>query len=112
MGEIIFTMLAIPIAKRKSQFRKAVKEDLRLLSLNHQGKTGRVTLPGESRRYCLPTQADAAAFVASPPAAFDACDKLVSRVSSLLLPRDQNNDYAAPTRYDIKMLWRRECRLG
>jgi hypothetical protein len=37
--------------------------------------------------------------VASPPAAFDACDKLVSRVSSLLLPRDQNNDYAAPTRY-------------
>jgi len=44
-------------------------------------------------------QVDVAAFVALPPAPFDAGDKRATRVSSLPLVRYQNKDYPAPTRY-------------
>src|ERR1700682_4096354 len=44
-------------------------------------------------------QADLAAFMKLPPAPYDACDKVTTRVSSLSLVRYKNNDYSAPTRY-------------
>ncbi len=44
-------------------------------------------------------QADLAAFMKLPPAPYDACDKVNTRVSSLSLVRYKNNDYSAPTRY-------------
>ena len=44
-------------------------------------------------------QADAAAFMALPPAPYDACHKVATRVSSLSLVRYRNNDYSVPTRY-------------
>jgi transposase len=44
-------------------------------------------------------QADQAAFMALPPAAYDACHKVATRVSSLSLVRYRNNDYSVPTRY-------------
>ncbi len=44
-------------------------------------------------------QADLAAFMTVPPAPYDACDKVTTRVSSLSLVRYKNNDYSAPTRY-------------
>jgi hypothetical protein len=34
-----------------------------------------------------------------PPAPYDTCDKVNTRVSSLSLVRYTNNDYSAPTRY-------------
>jgi hypothetical protein len=34
-----------------------------------------------------------------PPAPYDACDKVNTRVSSLSLVRYKNNEYSAPTRY-------------
>jgi hypothetical protein len=34
-----------------------------------------------------------------PPAPYDTCDKVNTRVSSLSLVRYKNNDYSAPTRY-------------
>jgi hypothetical protein len=44
-------------------------------------------------------RADVAALMALPPAPFDACDKVATRVSSLPLVRYQNNEYSAPARY-------------
>ena len=44
-------------------------------------------------------QADLAAFMKLPPAPYDACDKVNTRVSSLSLVRYKNNDYSAPARY-------------
>jgi len=44
-------------------------------------------------------QADLAAFTKLPPAPYDACDKVNTRVSSLSLVRYKNNDYSVPTRY-------------
>ena len=44
-------------------------------------------------------QADAAAFMPLPPAPYDACHKVATRVSSLSLVRYRNNDYSVPTRY-------------
>jgi hypothetical protein len=44
-------------------------------------------------------QADAAAFMLLPPAPYDACHKVATRVSSLSLVRYRNNDYSVPTRY-------------
>jgi len=44
-------------------------------------------------------QADVAAFMALPPAPFDAGDQRATRVSSLPLVRYQNNDCSAPPRH-------------
>ena len=44
-------------------------------------------------------QADLAAFMKLPAAAYDACDKATTRVSSLSLVRYRNNDYSVPVRY-------------
>ena len=44
-------------------------------------------------------QADRAAFMPLPPAPYDACHKVATRVSSLSLVRYRNNDYSVPTRY-------------
>jgi len=40
-----------------------------------------------------------AAFLQLPPAPYDACHKVATRVSSLSLVRYRNNDYSVPTRY-------------
>jgi hypothetical protein len=34
-----------------------------------------------------------------PPAPYDACHKVATRVSSMALVRYRNNDYSVPTRY-------------
>ena len=44
-------------------------------------------------------QADISAFMPLPPAPYDACHKVATRVSSLSLVRYRNNDYSVPTRY-------------
>jgi hypothetical protein len=44
-------------------------------------------------------QADTSAFMPLPPAPYDACHKVATRVSSLSLVRYRNNDYSVPTRY-------------
>jgi transposase len=44
-------------------------------------------------------EGDVAAFLPLPPAAYDACHKVATRVSSLSLVRYRNNDYSVPTRY-------------
>jgi transposase len=44
-------------------------------------------------------QADMAAFLPAPPAPYDACHKVATRVSSMSLVRYRNNDYSVPTRY-------------
>ena len=44
-------------------------------------------------------QADQSAFMPLPPAPYDACHKVATRVSSLSQVRYRNNDYSVPTRY-------------
>lgn len=44
-------------------------------------------------------QADIAVFMSLPPAPYDACHKIATRVSSLSLVRYRSNDYSVPTRY-------------
>jgi len=44
-------------------------------------------------------KADVVAFMPLPPAPYDACHKVATRVSSLSLVRYRNNDYSVPTRY-------------
>ncbi len=44
-------------------------------------------------------QADTAAFMPLPPAPYDACHKVATRVSSMSLVRYRNNDYSDPTLY-------------
>ena len=44
-------------------------------------------------------QADISAFMPLPPAPYDACHKVATRVSSMSLVRYRNNDYSVPTRY-------------
>ncbi|NIV45681.1 MAG: IS21 family transposase [Gammaproteobacteria bacterium] len=48
---------------------------------------------------------DRAAFNTLPPAPFDACDKLGTRVSSLSLVRYQSNDYSVPVAYGHQEVW-------
>ena len=43
--------------------------------------------------------ADISAFMPAPPAPYDACHKVATRVSSMSLVRYRNNDYSVPTRY-------------
>jgi hypothetical protein len=40
-----------------------------------------------------------AAFMNLPPAPYDTCDKVNTRVPSLSLVRYKNNDYSAPSRH-------------
>ena len=42
---------------------------------------------------------DISAFMPAPPAPYDACHKVATRVSSMSLVRYRNNDYSVPTRY-------------
>jgi hypothetical protein len=42
---------------------------------------------------------DTSAFLPLPPAPYDACHKVATRVSSLSLVRYRNNDYSVPTRH-------------
>ena len=44
-------------------------------------------------------RADISGFMPLPPAPYDACHKVATRVSSLSLVRYRNNDYSVPTRY-------------
>ena len=48
---------------------------------------------------------DHAALMALPPAPFDACDKLGTRVNSLSLVRYQSNDYSMPVAYGHQEVW-------
>jgi transposase len=62
-------------------------------------KRRQAILRGHSSSIAERMQADLAAFMKLPPAPYDACDKVTTRVSSLSLVRYKNNDYSAPTRY-------------
>ncbi len=48
---------------------------------------------------------DHAALMTPPPAPFDACDKLGTRINSLSLVRYQSNDYAVPVAYGHQDVW-------
>ncbi len=62
-------------------------------------KRRQAILRGHSTTIGERQQADAAAFMDLPPAPYDACHKVATRVSSLSLVRYRNNDYSVPTRY-------------
>ena len=62
-------------------------------------KRGRAILRGQTTSITERMQADVAAFMPLPPAPYDACHKVATRVSSLSLVRYRNNDYSVPTRY-------------
>lgn len=48
---------------------------------------------------------DLEAFAPLPPAPFDACDKVSTRVSSLSLVRYRSNDYSVPVAYGYRSVW-------
>jgi transposase len=62
-------------------------------------KRRRAILRGHNVTIATRMQADVANFMALPPAPYDACHKVATRVSSLSLVRYRNNDYSVPTRY-------------
>jgi transposase len=62
-------------------------------------KRRRAILRGQSMTIGERMQADRAAFLPTPPAPYDACHKVATRVSSMALVRYRNNDYSVPTRY-------------
>ena len=62
-------------------------------------KRGQAILRGQTTTIAERMQADAAVFMQLPPAPYDACHKVATRVSSLSLVRYRNNDYSVPTRY-------------
>ena len=62
-------------------------------------KRRQATLRGHSSTIAERMQADLAAFMTLPPAPYDACHKVATRVSSLSLVRYRNNDYSVPTRH-------------
>ena len=63
----------------------------------------RETAPGDLARPVLHDlermRVDTSAFLPLPPAPYDACHKVATRVSSLSLVRYRNNDYSVPTRH-------------
>ncbi len=63
------------------------------------GKRRQAILRGHTITIGERLQADRAAFMPLPPAPYDACHKVATRVSSLSLVRYRNNDYSVPTRY-------------
>lgn len=62
-------------------------------------KRRQAVLRGHNTTIAARMQADLAAFMPLPPAPYDACHKLATRVSSMALVRYRNNDYSVPTRY-------------
>jgi transposase len=62
-------------------------------------KRGQAILRGQTATIAERMQADAAVFMQLPPAPYDSCHKVATRVSSLSLVRYRNNDYSVPTRY-------------
>jgi transposase len=56
-------------------------------------------LRGQTTSIAARMQADVAAFMPLPPAPYDACHKVATRVTSLSLVRYRNNDYSVPTRF-------------
>jgi hypothetical protein len=62
-------------------------------------KRRQAILRGHSTTIAERMQADFAAFMQLPPAPYDACHKVATRVSSLSLVRYRNNDYSVSTRY-------------
>ena len=62
-------------------------------------KRRRAILRGQATTIGERMQADISAFMPLPPAPYDACHKVATRVSSLSLVRYRNNDYSVPTRY-------------
>lgn len=62
-------------------------------------KRRQAILRGQTTSIAERMQADMAVFMALPPAPYDACHKVATRVSSLSLVRYRNNDYSVPTRY-------------
>ena len=62
-------------------------------------KRRQAILRGHATTIAERMRADAAAFMPLPPAPYDACHKVATRVSSMSLVRYRNNDYSVPTRY-------------
>jgi transposase len=62
-------------------------------------KRRQAILRGQSTTIGERMAADGAAFMPLPPAPYDACHKVATRVSSMSLVRYRNNDYSVPTRY-------------
>ena len=67
--------------------------------LNACAKRRQARLRGHAATIAERMQADVAAFMPLPPAAYEACHKVATHVSSLSLVRYRNNDYSVPTRY-------------
>ena len=62
-------------------------------------KRRQAILRGQSATIGERMQADTSAFMPLPPAPYDACHKVATRVSSMSLVRYKNNDYSVPTRH-------------
>ena len=62
-------------------------------------KRRQAILRGQTTTISERMQADISAFMPLPPAPYDACHKVATRVSSMSLVRYRNNDYSVPTRY-------------
>ena len=62
-------------------------------------KRRRAVLRGHATTIGERMMGDVAAFLPLPPAPYDACHKVATRVSSLSLVRYRNNDYSVPTRH-------------
>ena len=62
-------------------------------------KRQQARLRGQTETIAERMKRDAAAFMALPNVAFDACHKVATRVSSLSLVRYRTNDYSVPTEY-------------
>ena len=62
-------------------------------------KRRHAVLRGHSTTIAARMVGDLSAFMPMPPAPYDACHKVATRVSSMSLVRYRNNDYSVPTRY-------------
>ena len=62
-------------------------------------RRGEAILRGHTNSIAERMRVDVASFMPLPPAPYDACHKVATRVSSLSLVRYGNNDYSVPTRY-------------
>lgn len=62
-------------------------------------KRRQAILRGQSSTIIERMRVDTSAFLPLPPAPYDACHKVATRVSSLSLVRYRNNDYSVPTRH-------------
>lgn len=62
-------------------------------------KRGQAIIRGHTITIGERLKADQAAFMRLPPAHYDACHKVATRVSSLSQVRYRNNDYSVPTHY-------------